>query len=160
YDLDPSMLNTLMVEMGNGDDQLDLDPTIPGLAALSIQIFGGGGRNSFSMVDNGDDDVLISPSNLQSFSFTGIRRFDTTLNLSGGAIIHLQEFQEDSVVHLDGFKSLTYAMPQFLGDNFNVTARAGSGLTIPPSAGGTDMVIAGTAGPTFAVDGSQLSPAI
>src|SRR5262249_12194924 len=67
YDLDPSVLNTLMVEMGNGDDQLDLDPTIPGLAALSIQIFGGGGRNSFSMVDNGDDDVLISPSNLQSF---------------------------------------------------------------------------------------------
>ena len=79
---------------------------------------------------------------------------------------NLEEFQDNSVIHVENFKSLTYTMPEFLGANFSVTGQSGivnpnvaggvtgSLLAIPPSASVVDMTIDGTAGPT------QLSPLI
>src|SRR5262249_20682452 len=96
-------------------------------------------------------------ANLNAFTFTGVERFDTRLQVTGlGSLLqfHLQDFQDDSVVHLEGFNSLAYTMPEFLGDDFTVTSRAGSGLVFPPTPSTVDMVIDGTAGPT------QLSPVI
>ena len=65
------------------------------------------------------------------------------------SIVDLQEFQDDSVVHLEGFSSLNYSMPQFIGDNFTMTSGAFSNLAFPPAnTGAVDFTLDGTAGPT------------
>ena len=162
YPIDPTGLDSLLVETGNSDDQVDIDPTItlgggiivtqgPG-SLTGIQIFGGGGVNNFSMADNGSDTVAVTATNLNTFAFSGVERFDTQLELNAASAfpttIELQEFQDNSIVHLEGFSSLTYTMPEFLGDNFTLTAQAGSGLTAPPSNSNVDMTLDGTSGPT------------
>jgi FG-GAP-like repeat/FG-GAP repeat len=153
YDIDPTTITTLYIETGNNNDQVDFDPAIPGLSAIALNIFGGGGVNNFSLDDNGTDDVSISPANLDTFAFSGVERFDTQLQVTNSTtnaleLFHLQEFQDNSIVHLEGFNSLTYTMPEFLGANFTVTSQAGSSLATPPSTSAVDMVIDGTAGPT------------
>jgi hypothetical protein len=167
YSIDPTGLDALLIETGNSDDQVDLDPTIalntgiigggPG-SLEGIQIFGGGGVNNFSMADNGSDTVAITATNLLTFAFSGVERFDTQMVLNAASAtpttIELQEFQDNSIVHLEGFSSLTYTMPEFLGDDFTLTAQAGSGLAVPPSNSNVDMTLDGTAGPT------ALSPVI
>ena len=83
-----------------------------------------------------------------AFAFSGVERFDTQLVTSTGLFIDAEEFEDDSVVHLEGFNTLNYQMPQFLGDDFTLTGQNGSNLVAPPTAGGTDMTLDGTAGPT------------
>ncbi len=100
------------------------------------------------MFDTGEDTVSMAPSNIVAFAFSGVERFDTQLVTSTGLFIDAEEFEDDSVVHLEGFNTLNYQMPQFLGDNFTLTGQNGSNLVAPPTAGGTDMTLDGTAGPT------------
>src|SRR5262249_49272931 len=96
YDIDPTAISTLMIENCGGDCQLDLDTSLPGLAALNIEIFGGIGVNNVSFVDDGTHDVAIQAANLNAFTFTGVERFDTRLQVTGlGSLLqfHLQDFQ-------------------------------------------------------------------
>jgi hypothetical protein len=153
YDLDFTLPlgaigNSLIIEGCDNADQIDIDPNLPGLAGTQVVIFGGAGIDNISMIGTGAEDVSVAVGNVEFFRFMQPEHFDTLLGFSNGAIIQLQEFDDTSLVHLENFNSLTYQMPQFLGSNFTVDARAGSGLTFPPTASGVDMLIDGTAGPT------------
>jgi len=155
YTLDLTTLSFLEIEGGNGNDQIDMDASISGLANLRIDVFGGDGVgeiNNFSLTGDGTQDVSIVTSNFDVFQYTGLEKHLTAIQVAGAGlpiVFNLNEFQDTSLLHLENFNSLDYQMPQFLGDDFSINSRAGSGLVKPPSASLVDMVIDGTAGPTL-----------
>ncbi|HZZ28748.1 MAG TPA: hypothetical protein VFE46_12165 [Pirellulales bacterium] len=151
-DLTPGLLttNVLLIELGNSNDQLDIDPSTANLAGTEILVFGGGGVDNMSLLDNGTDSISMAPENVDFFEYSQVERFETQLQISNGVIILADEFDDTSIFHLEGFNSLTYTMPEFLGDNFSLTAEAGSSLPLPPSNSSVDMLLDGTAGPTAA----------
>ena len=132
---------TIFVEMGRQDDQLIIDPTLTSTSflGLTIQVFGGSDSDNLTLDDSsGSLGLDVTPTNIRAVDFNiNTLRYDTTFTLSNGLVIQANEFDDNSVEHVEGFFSLDYHMQQFLGDNYTVT---------------TDdlgnMLIDGTAGPT------------
>ena len=72
YTIDPTTITELIIEAGNSNDQIDVDPTIVTSTPLIFQVFGGGGTNNFSMQDNGSDTVQIVAANLDALAYSGV----------------------------------------------------------------------------------------
>ncbi len=141
YSIDITSGLPILIELGRGSDLLQIDPTIQGVIFV---VYGGeNGVDNLQMIDNpiGGQSVTVTPSNLNSQAFNFNSRFDTTLTVKTGAstsmTVQAFEFEDDSTLHLEGFNTLDFEPPKFLGANVSVTTSGGN------------MVIDGSAGPTL-----------
>ncbi|HTQ39948.1 MAG TPA: hypothetical protein VMJ32_13045, partial [Pirellulales bacterium] len=145
----------LLIDAGNNADQISIDPAIFN-NLFEVFVFGGEGLtngqvDNLSMAGDGTQSVAVAPSNMNLQTYNFAISYETDMEIVGPTSVTLlvaSEFEDNSTIHLENFNSLTYTMPEFMGDDFTITGQNGSNLVLPPSVGETDMVIDGTAGPT------------
>ncbi len=145
YTIDLSS-GVVLIEAGLNTDLIRIDPTLSGVQFI---VFGGASIDNLVLDDSasGAESIRVDPSNINSTGFNFDTRFDTTLTISSGSIIQAFEFDNDSALHLDGFSSLRFEIPAFLGSNITLSNQAGSVIptVVTP---GQETTIDGTAGPT------------
>lgn len=165
YTIDIST-GALLIEAGNNADQIFIDPTIFSavlaahpltLTSLNVFVFGGEGLqgsevDTIRMTSNGTQTINVTPSSTNPQAFNFATRFDTgvTIPTLVGALtrntnISFFEFDDETTIRLEDFKTLNFNPPTFLFANTTISREHDQ-----------SMLIDGTAGPSP----SGLLPAI